>query len=167
MHLAMDDWTRRWSAAGLALSAWTREPRLLADPRAARLLELSLELVVLRHRLVLRGYVVLPGALHVVAARSADASLLPWPVAFGRARAAFARWWNVDRGGAGALWRERVRVAPLPTAADVAEAVARCHRAPVLAGLAAEPSGHAASSWHALHGQPRRAFVTPPGERRG
>jgi hypothetical protein len=159
---ADDDWTRPWRAAGLAMTAWTSEPSLLACPRAARLLELALELTVLRHDRALHGYVVLPGALHVVAGGAGSSGRLAWPAALGRVKGSFARWWNKAHGSEGPVWQERVRIAPLPTRADVAAAVASCHAAPVAAGVAAGPAEHEASSWHALHGRPRRAFVLPP-----
>jgi hypothetical protein len=159
------DWTSEWTlASGLALSSRTRVPDLLLDPRAARLLELALELVVLRQGLILHGYVVLPGALHVVGGRPARADgpdgRLPWPIAVGRAKGAFARWWNGLGARDGALWQEPTRVRPLGHQ-DVADAVARCHDAPVRAGLVACPADHPFSSWRRLYRDEEPGFVTP------
>ena len=140
----MRDWTDAWEgAAGLALSSWTSRRDALADPASARLLELCLGAVVLRERLVLHGYVILPGALHVVAGRSRerDRTGLPWPIALGRAKGTFARWRNEMRGESGAVWSERVRVLPL-RADEIRDAVVRCQEAPVRAGLV-----HLAEDW--------------------
>jgi putative transposase len=121
----------------LALSSWTLDPRCLADPAAAALLDLILELTVLERRLAAHAWVVLPGALHVVAAPSPEA-LLPWPQALGRVKGLHARCDNRRRGRTGAAWRAGLRIRPLD--AEAARLGAhRCERAPVSAGLCRRP----------------------------
>lgn len=158
------DWTRGWKdARALLLVSRARRPGALADPAAARLLELALELVVLRHRLTHRAHVILPGTFAVIGARpgAGHPQRLPWPAAVGRAKGAFARWWNRRGGVAGSVGEEATVIRPLETEAEVLRAIHRLHQAPVRAGLARTPADHPWSSWHDVHGGRVSGFGVP------
>lgn len=149
------DWTLAWrGASALALSTWTLHRERLSDPHAARLLEAALALTALGRRLSLHGYVVLPGALHLVAALPAAGSpapLAPWPTALGQVKGLFARWDNRRLALTGRVWKPGARVRPL-TGPAVLTALVRCHAAPVRMGLAPRPDAWPHSSAAALAG---------------
>jgi hypothetical protein len=136
------DWTAAWSTApALALSTWTRQERRLEDPASARLLALILELSVLENRLALRGWVILPGALHLVAERPRPGrprASGSWPGVLGRIKGLHARCDNRRLGLTGRVWRPGARIRPL-RAGEVEAAALRCERAPVAAGLCSRP----------------------------
>jgi hypothetical protein len=158
------DWTSAWSgAAGLALSSWTHDPRLLADTTLARLLELSLEATALRHRLVVHAHVILPGSLHVVTGvpGPGDApGAVAWPVALGRIKGEFSTWTNRMRRRDGPTWKPAARIRPL-SARALPDAVDRCHEAPVQAGLVTFAGDWPFSSWSRLYAERRASFVRP------
>ena len=137
-----DDWTAAWAGqAGLAISSWTRSPHRLRDPASARLLALVLQLTALECRLSLRGWVVLPGALHLVTGRrrpGAAPPLLSWAAALGRIKGLHARCDNRRRGATGSLWKPGARIRPLAPGA-LPGAVELCETAPVGAGLCERP----------------------------
>lgn len=137
-HSPDTDWTEAWALApALALSTWTRRRDRLADPEAARLLALVLELTLLEARLRLEAWVILPGSLHLVARRPAGA-LLPWPAALGRIKGLHARCDNRRLGRTGSVWKPGARVRPLREG-EVQHAALACELAPVAEGLCGEP----------------------------
>lgn len=157
------DWTSAWTgAAALAISSWTRDPTDLSDPGSRRLLELALEVVVRRERLVLHAYVILPGAFHLVTGVAGPAERLPWPLAVGRVKSCHAGWERARRSISGAIWRSRVRVQPM-SSGQVGAAIERLHDAPMSMGLAKSPADWDASSWAGLYRSTRVGFVSPWG----
>ena len=161
-----EHWTRAWPpASALGLSAWTRDPRRLADPASARLVELLLELTALERNLVVHDWLVLPGAVHLLAATGPDARRdlrAEWCSALGRLKGLHARCDNRRRGATGSAWRPGLRLRPLD-AAGARAAGRRLRQAPVRAGLCDQPAEWPHSSLRRrLDGPEAPWLVAPP-----